>query len=100
MTLERAIQWRWPGAQCVTRGAVVERWEGPMPRPSDAEIAQAVADYARDQPTIEATDRRERDIDQRVMKALATATFKALKELGYAKTGAQWAAAIRAEYDA
>lgn len=44
----QAIQWRWPGARCVIRGDVLERWEGPMARPSDAEIAQAVADYTPD----------------------------------------------------
>lgn len=93
-----AIQWRWPGAQCVTRGGVVERWDGPMARPTDAEIEQAVADYAAQ--NIAAQEQRERDIEQRVIKALATATFKALKELGYTKTAAQWAAVIRAEYNA
>ena len=42
----KAIQWRWPDAQVVTRGGSVERWDGPMPRPTDAEIEQAVTDYA------------------------------------------------------
>lgn len=46
MALEAAIAWRWPGARVVIRGGVVERWDGPMPRPTDAEIAKAVTDYA------------------------------------------------------
>ena len=43
--LSEAIQWRWPGAQVVVRGDVVERWDGPTARPTDDEIVQAVADY-------------------------------------------------------
>ncbi len=43
--ISAAIQWRWPGAACVTRGEALERWDGPMPRPTEAEIAQAVAEY-------------------------------------------------------
>lgn len=45
MSIYSAIQWRWPGALVVIRGDVVERWDGPMARPSDAEIAQAVTDF-------------------------------------------------------
>lgn len=44
--IHAAILWKWPGAQVIVRGGVLERWDGPMPRPSDAEIAQAVIDYA------------------------------------------------------
>ena len=45
-TLAKAIQWKWPGAQVVIRGTTIERWDGPMPRPSDAAIAQAVTEFA------------------------------------------------------
>src|SRR3990167_8026924 len=45
MSLLHAIVWRWPGARCVVHGGVLERWDGPMPRPTDVEIAQAVEDY-------------------------------------------------------
>jgi hypothetical protein len=45
MDIIKAIQKRWPGACLVVRGDVVERWDGPMARPTDAEIAQAIADY-------------------------------------------------------
>jgi hypothetical protein len=48
MSLSAAIQWRWPGAQCVVRNEVLERWDGPMARPTDVEIAQALIDYAAD----------------------------------------------------
>lgn len=40
-----AIQWRWPGARCIVRDGDVVRWDGPMARPTDTEIAQAVTDY-------------------------------------------------------
>lgn len=40
-----AILWKWPGAQCVVRGGVLERWDGPMPEPTAKELADAVADY-------------------------------------------------------
>ncbi len=98
MCLLNAIQWRWPGARPVTRGLTITRWDGPMPRPTDAEIAQAVADYAAR--GVEAQQRRNRDIEQCVIKALVMATFKALKELGYTKTAIQFKDSIRAEYDA
>lgn len=45
-TLAEVIQWKWPGAQVVVRGEVIERWDGPMPRPTDAELAKAQVDYA------------------------------------------------------
>lgn len=47
-TVAEAIQWRWPGAQVVIRDGVVERWVAPLPRPTDAAIAQAVTDYTAD----------------------------------------------------
>ena len=45
MSLTKAIQWQWPGARCVVRGGVLERWDGPMAEPSPAEVAQALTDY-------------------------------------------------------
>lgn len=45
MNLAEAIIWKWPGAEFVVRGGVLERWDGPMVRPSDAEITQATIDY-------------------------------------------------------
>lgn len=46
MSLMRAIQWRWPGASVVIRENAPVEWHGPMAKPSEAEIAQAVTDYA------------------------------------------------------
>lgn len=44
--LHDAIAWKWPGAHCIVRGDVLERWDGPMAQPSEQEIAQAAIDYA------------------------------------------------------
>lgn len=61
MSLLKAITWRWPGAQCVVRGAapseVLAEWHGPMARPTDPEIAQAVTDYNAQRDAIEADAR-------------------------------------------
>lgn len=100
MTLH-AILWRWPGARCVVRGDVVDRWDGPMARPTDAEITQAVADYTTQ--GIAAQETRDRDLAMKVIKALAIATHKRFKAggvTGDTVTAAQWEAALRAEYDA
>lgn len=64
MSLIDAIVWKWPGARCVVRGDVLERWDGPMAQPSAAEITQAVADYT---PAVQLTARcqitsRQKDI--------------------------------------
>lgn len=104
MALHAAIQWRWPGAQCVVRGtggsAVLERWDGPMARPTDAEIAQAVTDYATQ--GIATKAERDRQLSVKAMRALATAIHKRLKATlpTDATTAAEWEAAIRAEWDA
>lgn len=41
----KAIKRQWPTAQCLVQDDTLIRWDGPMPRPTDAEIAQAVTDY-------------------------------------------------------
>jgi hypothetical protein len=45
MTLMDAIQQGWPDARCVVRGESLERWDDDRPRPSDAELAEAIAAY-------------------------------------------------------
>lgn len=49
MNLSDVIQWRWAGAQCVVRGNTLDRWDGPMPCPTEDEFAAALADYASQQ---------------------------------------------------
>lgn len=44
LTIE-AIQYSYPGARLVVSGGVVVRWDGPMARPTDAELAQAQTNY-------------------------------------------------------
>lgn len=45
MNLSEVISWKWPGARCVVRGDALERWDGPMAQPTQAEIDQAVIDF-------------------------------------------------------
>lgn len=40
-----AIMWRWPNSRLAMQNDVIVLWEGPGPRPTDAEIAQAVTEY-------------------------------------------------------
>lgn len=97
--LHAALMWKWPGAKCVVRGGTLERWDGPQVQPTDAEIAQALTDYRAQ--NIAVTEERDRQIDQKLMIALATAVHKRFKLLpGDTMTAAQWKALIRAEWDA
>jgi len=84
--LMRAIQYQWPGAQCVVRGDAVERWDGPMPQPSDAEIAAALAAYSAAQPTIDMDGESRLAAAQRAIAALA---WVLLRRLAPADTLAQ-----------
>lgn len=94
-----ALMWKWPGAKCVVRGGVLERWDGPQVQPTDAEVAQALTDYRAQ--NIAAIEERDRQIDQKVLIVLATAIHKRFKLLaGDTMTPAQWKALIRAEWDA
>jgi hypothetical protein len=43
--LHEALSRTWPGEPCVVQGGELVRWDGPTPRPSDAEIEQAVGEY-------------------------------------------------------
>lgn len=45
MITSDVINWKWPGAQYVLRGGVVERWDGPMAQPTQADLDQAALDY-------------------------------------------------------
>lgn len=94
-----AIQWRWPGAQCVVSGNVVTRWDGPMARPTDAEIAQADLDFAAQ--NIAGQQKRDREIAAKVIQALALATHQRFKAQIPADptTLAQWKASIVSAYD-
>ena len=46
MSLIDAIMREWPTAQCVTSTDTLVRWDGPMPQPSDQQIALAVDRHA------------------------------------------------------
>ena len=71
MSLAHAIQWHWPGARCVIRGDVLERWDGPMARPTAAELAQAVTDYqAADVALLDQSQRQSRQKDILILCAL------------------------------
>lgn len=85
-----AILWKWPGAQAVMRGSEVVRWDGPMARPSAAEIAQAVADY-RSQNIAAVTD-VERALESPVVQAMLRAFAPAL-----GKTVAEATALLKTE---
>lgn len=100
MIVHLAIIWRWPGARCVVRADVVDQWYGPMARPTDAEVVQAVLDYQAQ--NIEVMQERDREIDQKLMVALATAVHKRFKQFVPADTmtPAQFRASIKAEWDA
>ena len=80
-------------------GPYIAAWDTAVlgPRPTQAELDAVTQAQAEGLLKAEA---RDREIEQRVMKACMAATFKALKELGYTKTSAQWVALIRTEYDA
>lgn len=78
LTLSRAIQWKWPGAQCIVRGGVLDRWDGPMARPTDPEIAQAVTDYDASAATITA----DREVDAILTSPLAAALLDLLGTSG------------------
>lgn len=43
--LSAAIEAAYPGAEMVARGGVIERWDGPMAQPSQAEVDAALAAY-------------------------------------------------------
>lgn len=77
-TLMEAIQWKWPGACCVIQGETVIRWDGPMPRPTDAEIAQAYADYVANAAALAAEREGRAHADQRATAALAWVLLRRL----------------------
>jgi hypothetical protein len=98
MTLAEVIEWRWPGARVIVRGDVLERWDGPMPQPSAAELTQAVTDY--EAQGVARLQTRQRDLALRGIKALAIAIQKRLRAANVDTiTPAQWQNQIETEWD-
>lgn len=63
VTLARAIQRQWPGAEVVIRDGAVDRWDGPMAEPSASAIAQALTAYEAVQHSSEADARTDARLD-------------------------------------
>ena len=99
-TLHRAILWRWPGAQCVTSDEQLIRWDGPMARPTAAELAQARRDYTAG---VEKDDQQEQAFAaaHKVMIALAKTCHARLAVLDPSLTWtafrAEWKQRFKAE---
>lgn len=78
MRLARALEWRWPGCHAITSDDVLTRWDGPLPRPTDAEIAQALTDYTAAEPTLLAEAQAAEHINKRATAALTWVILRRL----------------------
>lgn len=65
-----AIQWKWPGAQCVVRGGSLERWDGPGECPSRQALVAAQKGYAAVKSDLEREAQMARDLSTPLARAL------------------------------